>query len=256
VSESAPGDLRSALVAAPRVSAAPGVVFAVLLHAGILAAALVLPRYFDRPAPLRKPIIAHMVALGKPRDQSLLPHKVIAPPPAPAAPQSPAPVSPAAPPAAPSKPSVTAKPAPPAPRAPTRQELMARALAHAAGQASPTQEKFDPDRAGEATGSAAGTAASAEAGDKYFTEVHDAILANYAVPSVISERERLFLSATVLAYISRDGAIVRHQFEKKSGNRFFDEALELAIQRTKLPPPPPELAKALRDEGVALNFKP
>jgi hypothetical protein len=133
---------------------------------------------------------------------------------------------------------------------------MARALAHAAGQASPTQEKPDPDRAGQATGSAAGTAESDEAGDKYFTEVHDAILANYAVPSVISERERLFLSATVLAYISRDGAIVRHQFEKKSGNHFFDEALELAIQRTKLPPPPPELAKSLRNEGVALNFKP
>jgi hypothetical protein len=252
VSESAPGDLRSALVAAPRVSAAPGVVFAVLLHAGLLAAALVLPRFFDRPAPLRKPIIAHMVALGKPRDKTLLPRKEIAAPPAPAAPQSPAPVAPAPP----SKPSVTAKAAPPAPRAPTRQELMARALAHAAGQASPTQEKPDPDRAGQATGSAAGTAESDEAGDKYFTEVHDAILANYAVPSVISERERLFLSATVLAYIGRDGAIVRHQFEKKSGNHFFDEALELAIQRTKLPPPPPELAKALRDEGVALNFKP
>ena len=86
--------------------------------------------------------------------------------------------------------------------------------------------------------------------------MHDAILENYAVPSVISERERLFLSATVLAWIGPGGQILKHEFQKKSGNAFFDQALELAIQRARLPPPPSDLARSLRDTGVVLNFRP
>ncbi len=134
---------------------------------------------------------------------------------------------------------------------------MERALAHAAGKASPeAREEPDPERAGSQTGSAAGTAATAEEGDAYFTAVHDAILEHYVVPSVISERERLYLAASVLAYISPDGSILKHEFQKKSGNTFFDQALELAIQQTKLPAPPPDLARSLRDSGVVLNFRP
>jgi TonB family protein len=132
---------------------------------------------------------------------------------------------------------------------------MERALAHAAGRAA-SEEKPDEERAGQKTGSPQGTAESSEAGDAYFTAVHDAILENYVVPSVISERERLYLSATVLAYIGGDGRILRHDLQKKSGNPFFDQALETAIRRARLPPPPPELARSLRDNGVVLNFKP
>ena len=132
---------------------------------------------------------------------------------------------------------------------------MERALARAAGKAEPREEP-DPERAGSAQGSPEGTATSAEEGDAYFTAVHDAILENYVVPSVISERERLYLSASVLAYIGPSGQILKHEFQKKSGNHFFDEALELAIQRSKLPPPPADLARSLRDSGVVLNFRP
>jgi colicin import membrane protein len=247
----------SALLAQPRVALTPGVLLAVLLHALVFGGALLAPRYFDRTPTLRKPIIARLVALGKPRDAKLLPRKEAPAPPAPAARTSPAPVAPLAPPSVASKPGL-APPAPPKPRAPTRQELMDRALAKATGHAPPTEsrEKPDPDRPGQANGSAAGTAETAEAGERYFTEVHDAILANYVVPSVISERERLYLSATVVAWIKADGSLLRHQLQKASGNHFFDEALEIAIQKTRLPPPPPELARSLRDEGLALNFKP
>jgi len=73
---------------------------------------------------------------------------------------------------------------------------------------------------------------------------------------VISERERLYLAASVLAYIGPDGRILKHEFQKKSGNTFFDQALEEAIEKTKLPPPPPDLARSLRDSGVVLNFRP
>ena len=235
----------SVLALPPRTSAGPGVVLAVLLHVAVFGAAFILPRWFDRAPPLRKPIIAKLVALGRPRDVHLLPRKEA---PAPAAAPAPAPAS---------KPATDLRPSAPAKRAPTRSELMERALARAAGKATPeTREQPDPERAGSATGSPQGTAATAEEGDAYFTAVHDAILENYVVPSVISERERLYLAASVVAFIGADGRILKHEFQKKSGNGFFDQALELAIQKTRLPAPPPDLARSLRDSGVVLNFRP
>lgn len=247
---------KSVLALQPRTPALPGVALAVVLHAAVFAAALFLPQFFDRAPPLRKPIIARLVALGRPRDPRLLPRKESPPPPAPSSARAPGPVAPLAAPAAQKAPGKG--PSQPAQKhAPTRQELMQRALARASGRASPeSKEEPDPERAGSATGSAQGTAQSAEEGDAYFTAVHDAILENYVVPSVISERERLYLSASVLAWIGRDGQILKHAFQQKSGNAFFDQALELAIQQTKLPPPPADLAQSLRETGVVLNFKP
>lgn len=227
-----------------RMPALPAVGLAVALHVGVFAAAFVLPRLFDRQPPPRKPIIAHLVALGRPRDPRLLPRKD-SPPPSAASRPVPVPSTAAAPSAAPRKPE------------PSRSELMERALARAAGKADPeTREPADPERVGSASGSVEGTATTAEEGDAYFTAVHDAILEHYVVPSVISERERLYLAASVLAWIGPDGRILRHEFQKKSGNTFFDQALELAIQKTRLPPPPAGLARSLRDNGVLLNFRP
>ena len=98
----------------------PAVALAIVLHFGILLAATLLPRLFDRRAPPRKPIIAHLVALGRPRDPRLLPRKE-SPPPA-AASKAAVPIPSTAAPAAPRKPE------------PTRSELMERALARAAGK--------------------------------------------------------------------------------------------------------------------------
>jgi len=235
---------RSLLAPHGRMPALPAVGLAVLLHFAIFGAAVYLPRLFDRAQPPRKPIIAHLVALGKPRDARLLPRKESPPPSAAGS-------------LAPSRVPSTKAPSTPQKREPSRRELMERALAHAAGHAeTDSREPPDPERAGSATGSLEGTAATAEEGDAYFTAVHDAILEHYVVPSVISERERLYLSASVVAFIGPDGRILRHQFEKKSGNAFFDQALEVAIQQTTLPPPPPDLARAMRDTGVTLNFRP
>ena len=247
---------KSVLALESRTPALPGILLAVGLHALVFGAAIYLPQFFDREPPLRKPIIARMVALGKPRDQRLLPRRESPPPPAASSAPAPGPVAPLAPPAAAKAPGKG--PSQPAQKhAPTRQELMQRALARAAGHAEPvSKEAPDPERAGAATGSPEGTAQSAEEGDAYFTAVHDAVLENYVVPSVISERERLYLSASVVILIGRDGQILKHEFQKKSGNGFFDQALELAIQRTKLPAPPADLAQSLRDTGVVLNFKP
>ncbi len=246
---------KSVLALKLRTPALPGMMLAVLLHAAVFGAAVYLPMLFDRPPPLRKPIIAHMVALGKPRDPHLMPRREAPPPAAAPALPAPGPVAPLAPTAAPHAPGKIVSQ--PQKHAPTRQELMQRALARASGRASAEpKEEPDPERAGSPTGSAEGTAASAEEGDAYFSAVHDAILENYAVPSVISESERLYLSASVIAWIGPNGQILKHQFQTKSGNTFFDQALELAIERTKLPAPPADLARSLRDTGVVLNFKP
>ena len=221
----------------------PAIGLAIALHVGVFAAATVLPRLFEGRAPPRKPIIAHLVALGRPRDPKLLPRKESAAPVAASRNVVPIPSSKTAP--APQK------------RAPTRSELMERALARAAGRAEPeTQQPPDPERAGSETGSLEGTAATAEEGDAYFSAVHDAIFEHYVVPSVISERERLYLTAQVVVWIAPDGRILRYDFQKKSGNAFFDQALERAIQQTKLPAPPHDLIRALRDNGIVLNCKP
>ena len=232
---------RSLLGGDPRIGwLGPGLALAIGLHAAVVAAAFFLPRLLDRPHAVRKPVVAHLVALGKPRDQRLLPRKESE---FPAAASTPAATKPGAP-------SKSTAPS----RQLSRQELMERALAGAARRT--RDEKPDPERAGQETGSPTGTAASAEEGEKYFGEVEDKIHANYVVPSVISERDRLYLSATVVIYIGRDGTIVKHVMTKPSGNSFIDQALVLAIQRTRLPAPPPELVRLVRDEGLEINFKP
>lgn len=244
---------RSLLGDQSRVGLSKALWLAVLLHAAVFGSALILPRLFPGTPRLRKPIVARMVALGKPRDQHLLPRKEE---PAPTAGASKtAPPAPQVASAAPASAKPSSRPAP-AKRPLTRAEQMAQALAGVRGDPAPKARAPDPERAGAADGSPIGTAATAEAGERYFGEIHDVIQQNYVVPSVISERERLFLSATVVVWIARDGRLLKHRVEKPSGNAFFDNALETALARSKLPPPPPELARELAASGVAINFKP
>jgi TonB family protein len=249
----APQPYRSLLKPDPRSGGTTtGLVAALAFHAAVIGAAVYLPALFDKPQPLRKPVIARLVALGKPRDESLLPRRAAPLPPA----AAPAPSRPATPSSPAVKTAPTRKPTATPPRAPSRAELMRQALAGATTRAA-TDEKPDPDREGSSTGSPEGTATSAEEGDKYFTEVHDAIQANYVVPSVISERERMYLNATVVVYVAEDGSVMKNVITKPSGNDFFDQALVLAIQKTgKLPAPPRDLQRIARNDGLELNFRP
>lgn len=249
----APQPYRSLLKPDPRSGGtAVGFVGALVFHAAVIGAAVYLPALFDKPQPLRKPVIARLVALGKPRDESLLPRRAAPLPPA----AAPAPSRPATPSSPAVKTAPARKPTATPPRAPSRAELMRQALAGAATRAT-TDEKPDPDREGLPTGTPEGTATTAEEGDKYFTEVHDAIQANYVVPSVISERERMYLNATVVVYVAEDGTIIKNVITKPSDNEFFNQALVLAIQKTgKLPAPPRDLQRIARNDGLELNFRP
>ena len=250
---------RSALDAPLRVKSGLPIALAVGLHVVVFGAAFVLPRLFDGPPPLRKPIIARLVAKGKPLDQRLLPRKEQPPPPAPAS-SGPRVTTPAPAPPTRSTPAkvATAPARPSAPRrTPTREELMQRALAGVSGSVEREREARPPEeREGAEDGSPEGTAATAEEGDAYFGLVQAEILRHYTLPSIISEREQMSLKATVVAWINADGSIARYQFDQRSGNAFFDAALERAIKASKVPPPPPDRARAIRSDGVALVFTP
>lgn len=229
------------------------------LHLLVFAAALVLPRYFSGTHTLTKPIIAKMVALGKPRDQKLLPRKEepASPPSAPRAAPSTVPAPASRLPKTPAQVANAKDPVPKnAPRPLSRQEQMARALAGVGADVEKERKQKPPEeREGLETGSEAGTAATEEEGDRYFAAVLEAIRAHYVLPSIISERDLMTLQATVVAFIARDGAIIRYEFEKRSGNRNFDDALERALKQTTVPPPPPDREHLVRN-GVALVFTP
>lgn len=217
------------------------------------------------PPPLdlgQQPIRVRPVRLGEKRPDHMLPRKQEGlPPPAPvAAPVAtaprPAPAS-AAPPA-PSKvaagtaPSV-AKPSPAVARgaaAGARTAGGRDALAQVISRFESTAPEGSPD------GDPLGTESDGDVGDRYLAQVTRALQETYTLPSTISERERMYLKATVLLFIEPDGRVSRWQFAQRSQNPVFDGALERAIQTARVPPPPPEMAQRYRTQGLAVLYRP
>ncbi|MBW1806750.1 MAG: TonB family protein [Deltaproteobacteria bacterium] len=100
-----------------------------------------------------------------------------------------------------------------------------------------------------------GDALIAQMGDEYMTKIYKAIKVQYSIPDVIPAQERMFLSAKVAITIDARGNIKDLTFEKRSGNSFFDSAIEGAVRRAApFPAPPSELSDAYAAEGFALNF--
>jgi len=108
-------------------------------------------------------------------------------------------------------------------------------------------------QAGSPEGDPLGDASEAE-GDQYQALVVRALRQNYRLPSTLSDKERLFLTGTLVLHVDGDGRIISHEFEQRSGNAAFDEALERAVRDTRLPPPPAPQRDAWR-RGVHVQFK-
>lgn len=191
-----------------------------------------------------QPIIAHLVRLGKPRDPKLLPRKWRAPPP-----PKPAAVLPVK----------TKDHAMPKPRIkPRTSKRSVDPLAAAVNKiADEYKDKVKPEEApGAADGSKEGDAVTASEGDRYLALVQHEIHSNYKVPSIISDRERVYLNATVVIYVAPDGHILRRVVEKASGNQQFDDALLRAIDASNpLPPPPAGWRERFQTEGLGVKFK-
>ena len=108
---------------------------------------------------------------------------------------------------------------------------------------------------GDPNGSPFGDSTEGQEGDIYLTEVYNRIKSNYIIPDIINEKERKELRAVVVIYLDSDGRVIKYEFEKKSGNTHFDNALINAIKRSSpFKPPPKERAKIYRTEGIGINF--
>lgn len=233
----------------------PLVILSLCAHAAVIAAAVL-----HEPTPQidleQKPIVAKLVRLGEKRPQQLLPRKEEAAPP-PAAPPAPVPTpvakpEPAAPPAAPVP---KAHPTPPAPKPAAakpgpKSDVLASVLSRVKRDKALSEPVY-----GDPQGDPLGDASEASAGDQYLALVVRALQESYTAPATIPERDRLHLNATVILYLDADGRVLRYNFESKSGNGAFDAALERAIRAARIPPPPAELRKKYRNEGLGVVYR-
>ncbi len=215
----------------------PTVVVSLALHAAVIALAVLY-----RPAPIidleQKPIVARLVRLGEKRPESFLPRKEEAPPPPAVAAAVPVPGLPQA---------ATPKQAAPGPT--PRPDALANALNRIRREKALSEPVY-----GDPSGDPEGTTDQASEGDRYLALVTRALQGNYRLPSTLSEKDRMYLKATVVLVILPDGRISSYRFEKRSGNDAFDDALDRAVRQTRLPPPPPELRERYRTVGLGVHF--
>jgi colicin import membrane protein len=230
----------------------PTVTVSALLHAGIVAWALV--RAPPPPIDLeQKPIVAKLVRLGEKRPEEWLPRKEAPPPPAPPAPPAAAPAAPAPAPAKSSAPAVDAK-APAAPRAPAPSAKGAPGGTTLASVLSKVQRQVEESRWGAPDGDAMGDSETGTEGDRYLALVVRELQSHYNISKTISDRELVQLAATVVLRLDASGRVLGHAFERRSGNAAYDAALERAIAAAQLPPPPPELRDRFRTVGLGVHF--
>ena len=215
----------------------------------------------------QKPIMAKLVRLGTPRDKHLLPRKYKVPPPPkptvllpektvePPKPEPPKPEAKPDPKKPEPKPESKPEPKPEKPKVPERgKDPLAAAVARL-GEIDP-KAKADELPPGAADGDPYGDSDVGSEGDRYLALVQRAVRDNYKVPSVLSDRERTFLNATVVIFVAPDGTILSREVEKSSGNQLFDAALLRAVDDSNpLPPPPDGWREKFRTEGLGLKFR-
>lgn len=200
----------------------------------------------------QKPIVAKLVRLGEKRPEQLLPRKE-EPAPAAAEPTSVPSPAPAPAPAPQAAPAVAqrprAAPPPPAARPGPRSDAFGAALARIRKEQATREPQYgDPD------GDPQGDSSEGSPGDRYGALVRRSIQEVYRVPATISERDRLHLRASIVLFVDGDGGLLRWAFQSRSGNAAYDDALARAVQQARLPPPPPELRREMREVGLKVQF--
>lgn len=100
-----------------------------------------------------------------------------------------------------------------------------------------------------------GTSASgaiAEARNAYFGHMTERLRSNWALPAWLQGKG---LRAVVRMYVDNRGHAIRYNFVQSSGNDVFDEYVKRAIKDSSpFAPPPEEMAKGLRNNGLELEF--
>ena len=215
------------------------------IHVGLVVFLIIGGLVQAKPSDLKdKAMITKLVRLGEEKPKNWLPDKKLAS--AQPAPKTPAPSTKASPDTSAKSPKKSA--------AKDYSKDMKKALA-ALGSSDDKPSKETPQ--GSPDGDPDGDALIAELGNAYYTQVYKQVKQNYAVPEIISERERMFLAATVVIKLDERGNLMGDlEWEKRSGNDVFDSAIANAIKKSApFPAPPKELVDKYKTEGIGMNFR-
>jgi TonB family protein len=192
----------------------------------------------------------HLVKLGKPRDEKLLPRlPTQAPPPesqkvAPPTPDKPAPMKPAE---------------QPTDKKPSAADILSKFQSE---NTRPDVNDLINKRIGEPTDE------GQKDGDKYGTDLTGTVQAEYAqrlmaqiranqqISATISDDERVRLKAVLNLQLEVEGYVVKAWVNPSSGNDVYDNDVLAAVKRAgQLPAPPPQV-RARFAAGVAFNMCP
>jgi type IV secretory pathway VirB10-like protein len=218
----------------------------VVLHAAGVGAAVYSSRGHKAPR-IENAIPVQIVKLGKKRDPKLLPRKVeeVAPPP----PPEEAVKLDSGDKQKPVEKETEKKPTSKEPEmsAAAKRLLDERKLERAL-------QKID-EQEGDPEGDIHGTTTDAtNAATGYQRDVGRVLQASYAVPEAIPASQRQFLKARVVLFIEKNGRISNYEFTEKHPNGLFMGALERLLNNITLPPPPAELAKQVKEDGIEILF--
>lgn len=231
-----------------------------VVHAGVFAAAFYVSSLKPRRPLDLKAIPVELVALGKPRDERLLPRKVERQPAAApqAARKSPAQTEPAPKDAVALDATKTEK-KPRASRRTSEPELSdaAQRLLDGAKNRRLDEALKKLERSGRADGSPLGTTTDPKnLANAYEAKVKALLQNRYQLPLTVPPSQRRFLVAEVVLFVDRRGRIRRYEFLERHPNQAFMSALEGLLKSTELPPPPAALAAGYANDGLAIRFKP
>lgn len=84
----------------------------------------------------------------------------------------------------------------------------------------------------------------------YYSSIWSSIKGQWALPQSILQNQNL--EAVIDVKIARSGALLSAQFEKKSGNSYFDSSAMRAVRKASPYPPLPEW---IRDDSVELGIR-
>lgn len=208
-----------------------------------------------KPFPDDAIVKTRLVKLGKKRDEKLLPRIDKAEPPPPPA-KTAAPPTPTPPKPTPEK---------PAPEKPADPKRSAADVLQKFSEKNPEKRDINDlikDRFGEQLdeGHEEGSEIGTEITGRMKAEYNDRILAKIknalAVPSTITEQERMFLKAQLAISIDSDGALMDATIARPSGNAAYDNAVLAAAKKAAPFPPPPIPVRAFYSDGIGVNVCP
>ncbi len=88
----------------------------------------------------------------------------------------------------------------------------------------------------------------------YYAEVWEKIKSNWVLPTFLL-KEPKELEAVVVIKVKKDGHIVEKDFEKRSGNKLFDQSVMEALDKANpLPPLPPDYIQPYHQIGIRFRW--